>query len=96
MVWSVHHQVCAPAPLQRLGLTLRCRPQLGNVGDDGKYGTLVVELQEEEHPKGFYRTEDRPEDVRAAATADASVLARAALTPIHRCTWISSLSPRIF
>ncbi len=66
-----------PAPLQRRGPTTCCRPQLGNVGDDGKYGTLVVELQEEEHPKGFYRTEDRPEDVSSSNCAEASVSKRA-------------------
>jgi hypothetical protein len=38
---------------------------------------LVVELQEEEHPKGFYRTEDRPEDVSSSNCAEASVSKRA-------------------
>ncbi len=41
------------------------------MGDDGKYGSLVVELQEEEHSKGFYRNEDKPEDVSYGTTIHA-------------------------
>jgi hypothetical protein len=57
--------------------TRSCRPQLGNVGDDGKYGSLVVELQEEEHAKGFYRNEERPEDVSRLGRAPERAALRA-------------------
>lgn len=49
------------------------------MGDDGKYGSLVVELQEEEHAKGFYRNEERPEDVSDPGRAPEHAALRATL-----------------